>query len=231
MDELLEIGILPVIVTLLAFRIGQFFQQKTKSPLCNPILIAVILVLLFLTGTGMELGDYQQGTSLLSWLMTPATVCLAISMYEQFQVLRKSTPMILAGVAAGALSCLLTVLLFALAAGFDRTLTVSLLPKSVTTAIGVPLSQIAGGMDSITTAAIILTGITASVLGPGLCRLFRLTDEVSRGVAFGTAGHVIGTAKANELSALTGAVSSLSLVVAGLLTAVILPLAVQLLPQ
>lgn len=231
MHELLEIGILPVIVTLLAFRIGQFFQQKTKSPLCNPILIAVILVLLFLTGTGMELGDYQQGTSLLSWLMTPATVCLAISMYEQFQVLRKSTPMILAGVAAGALSCLLTVLLFALAAGFDRTLTVSLLPKSVTTAIGVPLSQIAGGMDSITTAAIILTGITASVLGPGLCRLFRLTDEVSRGVAFGTAGHVIGTAKANELSALTGAVSSLSLVVAGLLTAVILPLAVQLLPQ
>ena len=231
MDELLEIGILPVIVTLLAFRIGQFFQQKTKSPLCNPILIAVILVLLFLTGTGMELGDYQQGASLLSWLMTPATVCLAISMYEQFQVLRKSTPMILAGVAAGALSCLLTVLLFALAAGFDRTLTVSLLPKSVTTAIGVPLSQIAGGMDSITTAAIILTGITASVLGPGLCRLFRLTDEVSRGVAFGTAGHVIGTAKANELSALTGAVSSLSLVVAGLLTAVILPLAVQLLPQ
>lgn len=231
MDELLEIGILPVIVTLLAFRIGQFFQQKTKSPLCNPILIAVILVLLFLTGTGMELSAYQQGTSLLSWLMTPATVCLAISMYEQFQVLRKSTPMILAGVAAGALSCLLTVLLFALAAGFDRTLTVSLLPKSVTTAIGVPLSQIAGGMDSITTAAIILTGITASVLGPGLCRLFRLTDEVSRGVAFGTAGHVIGTAKANELSALTGAVSSLSLVVAGLLTAVILPLAVQLLPQ
>lgn len=231
MHELLEIGILPVIVTLLAFRIGQFFQQKTKSPLCNPILIAVILVLLFLTCTGMELGDYQQGTSLLSWLMTPATVCLAISMYEQFQVLRKSTPMILAGVAAGALCCLLTVLLFALAAGFDRTLTVSLLPKSVTTAIGVPLSQIAGGMDSITTAAIILTGITASVLGPGLCRLFRLTDEVSRGVAFGTAGHVIGTAKANELSALTGAVSSLSLVVAGLLTAVILPLAVQLLPQ
>lgn len=231
MHELLEIGILPVIVTLLAFRVGQFFQQKTKSPLCNPILIAVILVLLFLTGTGMELSNYQQGTSLLSWLMTPATVCLAISMYEQFQVLRKSTPMILAGVAAGALSCLLTVLLFALAAGFDRTLTVSLLPKSVTTAIGVPLSQIAGGMDSITTAAIILTGITASVLGPGLCRLFRLTDEVSRGVAFGTAGHVIGTAKANELSALTGAVSSLSLVVAGLLTAVILPLAVQLLPQ
>ena len=230
MHELLSISILPVLLTLLAFRLGQLLQQKTKSPLCNPILIAVILVLLFLTGTGMELGDYQQGTSLLSWLMTPATVCLAISMYEQFQILRKNIPVILAGVAAGAVSCLLTVVLFGLAIGFDRALTVSLLPKSVTTAIGVPLSQIAGGMTPITTAAIILTGITASVLGPSLCRLFRLTDEVSRGVAFGTAGHVIGTAKANEFSALTGAVSSLSLVVAGLLTAVILPLTVQFIP-
>ena len=98
------------------------------------------------------------------------------------------------------------------------------MPKSVTSAIGVPLSAINGGIQSITTAAIILTGILASVMGPVLCRVFRLKDEISRGVAFGTAGHVIGTAKANEFSPLTGAVSSLSLVVAGLLTAVVLPL-------
>ena len=223
MTELLSIGILPVLLTLLAFRLGQILQAKTKSPICNPILVAVILVLLFLKGTGMELSSYQQGASMLSWLMTPATVSLAISMYEQFQVLRKNTPVILAGVAAGAVSCLVMVLLFCSLVGFDRALTVSLLPKSVTTAIGVPLSQIAGGMASITTAAIILTGITASILGPWLCKLFRLTDDISRGVAFGTAGHVIGTAKANELSQLTGAVSSLSLATAGLLTAAILP--------
>lgn len=224
MTDLLSIGILPVLVTLLAFRAGQFLQQKTKSPLCNPILVAVILVLGFLGLTGMELKTYQTGAAFLSWLMTPATVCLAISMYEQFQILRRNTPVILAGVAAGAVSCLAMVLGLCLLFGFDRSLTVSLLPKSVTTAIGVPLSQIAGGLSSITTAAIILTGITASVLGPALCKLFRLTDEISRGVAFGTAGHVIGTAKANEQSQLTGAVSSLSLVVAGLLTAVVLPI-------
>ena len=229
MADLLSIGILPVLLTLLAFRLGQFIQAKTKSPVCNPILIAVILVLLFLKGTGMELATYQKGASMLSWLMTPATVCLAISMYEQFQVLRKNTPMILAGVAAGAISCLILVIGFGMLAGFDRELTVSLLPKSVTTAIGVPLSELAGGMTPITTAAIIFTGIIANILGPGLCKLFRLTDEVSRGVAFGTAGHVIGTAKANELSALTGAVSSLSLVVAGLLTAILLPLAASFL--
>ena len=230
MADLLTVCILPVLLTLMAFRLGQILQQKTKSPNCNPILVAVILVLLFMNGTGMELSAYQQGASLLSWLMTPATVCLAISMYEQYQVLRKNVPMIMAGVAAGALSCLLIIALFCTVVGFDRTLTISLLPKSVTTAIGVPLSQIAGGTASITTAAIILTGITASVLGPGLCKLFRLTDEISRGVAFGTAGHVIGTAKAGELSKLTGAVSSLSLVIAGLLTALILPVAAGFLP-
>ena len=224
MTEILSISILPVLLTLLAFRLGQILQQKTKSAVFNPILVAVILVLLFLKGTGMGLSAYQQGASMLSWLMTPATVCLAISMYEQFQILRKNTPVILAGVAAGAVSCLVMVLLFGILVRFDRTLTLSLLPKSVTTAIGVPLSQIAGGTASITTAAIILTGITASILGPWLCRLFNLTDDISRGVAFGTAGHVIGTAKANELSRLTGAVSSLSLVIAGLLTALLMPL-------
>ena len=227
MTGFLEISLLPVLVTFLAFRAGQLIQGKLKSPLCNPILIAVVLVLLFLTVTGMELPAYQSGMSFISWLMTPATICLAVSMYEQYQVLKKNTPMILVGVAAGAVSCLVMVLLFSMAFGFDRELTVSLLPKSVTTAIGVPLSQMAGGLPSITTAAIILTGITASVLGPSLCRLFRLTNKVARGVAFGTAGHVIGTAKATELDPLTGAVSSLSLVVAGLLTAIVLPILVN----
>lgn len=229
MTDLLSIGILPVLLTLLAFRLGQFIQAKTKSPICNPILIAVVLVLIFLKLSGMELASYQTGASMLSWLMTPATVCLAISMYEQFQILRKNTPMILAGVAAGAISCLVLVPLFGALAGFDRVLTLSLMPKSVTTAIGVPLAQMADGMTPVTTAAIILTGIAANILGPWLCKLFRLTDDISRGVAFGTAGHVIGTAKANELSKLTGAVSSLSLVVAGLLTAVLFPLAASFL--
>ena len=224
MTQLLQISLLPVLLTLLAFRAGQWIQNKLKSPLFNPILVAVILVLLFLSATGMELASYQAGISYLSWLMTPATICLAVSMYEQYQILKKNTPMILAGVAAGAIACLITVLGLCLLFGFDRELTVSVLPKSVTTAIGVPLSQMSGGLPSITTAAIILTGITANVLGPALCKLFRLTDKIAQGAAFGTAGHVLGTAKATELDPLTGAVSSLSLVVAGLLTAIVLPL-------
>lgn len=223
MGELLNIPIFPVVLTLIAYQAGAALQKKLKSPLCNPILIAVILVLLFLSVTGLELEAYQAGTSLMSWLMTPATVCLAISMYEQLQILRKRFAVLLAGVAAGVVSCLIMVLLFCLLFRFDLELTASLLPKSVTTAIGVPLTQMIGGLPAVTTAAIIFSGITASILGPGLCRLFRLTDKVSQGVAFGTSGHVIATAKAVELDPLIGAASSLSLVVAGLLTAAVLP--------
>lgn len=229
MTELLNLELTSLVLTLLAFRLGQWLQSKTKSPLFNPILVAVVLVLLFMALTGLENGTYQAACGRISWLMTPATVCLAIPMYEQLQILRKNIGAIVAGVAAGTVSCLIFVLVYALAWGFDRELTVSLLPKSVTSAIGVPLSVLSGGVASVATAAIILTGIVAAVLGPVLCKLFRLEDPVARGVAFGTAGHVIGTSKANELSALTGAVSSLSLVVAGLLTAVVFPLVTALL--
>ena len=224
MTELLKLEMTSVLLTLLAYQAGLLLQKKTKSPLCNPILVGVVLVLGFMGLTGLENGTYQAANVRLSWLMTPATVCLAIPMYEQVQVLKKNWQAMAAGIAAGALSCLVMVLVWGILFRFEPALTISLLPKSVTSAIGVPLSGLNGGIQSITTAAIILTGILASVMGPMLCKLFRLKDEISRGVAFGTAGHVIGTAKANELSPLTGAVSSLSLVVAGLLTALVMPL-------
>ena len=227
MHELLNLELTSVLLTLLAYQAGAWLQKKTKSPVCNPILIGVVLVLLFMALTGLENKTYQAANVRLSWLMTPATVCLAIPMYQQLEILKKNWKAMVAGIAAGALSCLGMVLLWGVLFRFDRELTISLLPKSVTSAIGIPLSAINGGIQSITTAAIILTGILASVMGPVLCKLFRLKDEISRGVAFGTAGHVIGTAKANEFSLLTGAVSSLSLVVAGLLTAVVLPLLLQ----
>ena len=228
MTDLLAISVLPVSLTLIAFLAGQKLQKKFRSPLLNPILISVILVLIFLSFTGLPVADYKAGMGTLSWLLTPATICLAVPMYEQFQILKKNLPMILAGVAAGAVSCLIMVAGFGILVNFESILTISLMPKSITTAIGVALSEMMGGMPGVTTAAIVFTGIFASIMGPAFCRLFRLTDEVARGVSFGTAGHVIGTSKANELSPLTGAVSSLSLVVAGLLTAVILPLFVNL---
>lgn len=223
MKNLLSIEIFPLLLTLGAFQIGRLCQQRWKKPIFNPTLIGMLLVIGFLLLTGMDPQGYTAGMGKLSWLMTPATICLAIPMYEQFQVLKKSLKAILAGVAAGAVSCMLVILILGTLLRFEEAILISLLPKSVTTAIGVSLSELFGGMGGVTTAVIIVTGIGGNMLGPVLCKLFGITDEIARGVAFGTSAHVIGTAKAGELSELTGAASSLSLVVAGLLTAILMP--------
>ena len=224
MTEFFAIGIFPLVLTLGAFQIGRLCQNKWKLPLFNPTLIGMILVILFLLATGMDTEVYTAGASKMSWLMTPATICLAIPMYEQFRVLKKNLKAIVLGVAAGAVSCLVILLGCGLLLGFDHSIIISLMPKSVTTAIGVPLSELFGGMGAVTTAAIIVTGIVGNMMGVTFCKWFRIIDEVAQGVAFGTSAHVIGTSKAGELSGLSGAVSSLSLVVAGLLTAVLFPI-------
>ena len=228
MSEILNITILPVVLTLFSYQLGVLCQKKFKLSLFNPILIGMIVVILSLKVTGLSTKTYQEGVKLLSWLMTPATVCLAIPMYEQVQTLRKNLKAILAGVAAGALGCLTTLLVFSLILCFDRNLTVSMLPKGVTAAIGVSLTELFGGTPSITTLGICVTGIGGNMFGKTFCKWFGITDEIAQGVAFGTGSHVIGTAKANEISPLCGAVSSLSLVVAGLMTALIMPVLVNL---
>ena len=223
MNQLLSIGILPVVLTLFAYQLGLLCQKKLKSPLCNPLLVAVILVILFLSATGMDRKSYQDGVKQLSWLMTPATISLAVPMYEQFQALRKNLKAIAAGVAAGTAVCLVLILGLALLFGYERSLTVSLLPKGITTAIGMTLAELYGGTPSIATLSIVITGILGNMFGTCFCKWFGITQPIAQGVAFGTGSHVIGTAKANELGPLTGAVSSLSLVVSGLLTAILFP--------
>ena len=227
MSDLRSIPILPVVLTLAAFYIGTLCQKKTKLSLFNPILVAAVLVIVTMKLTGISDSTYQWGMKNLSWLLTPATVCLAIPMYEQVQVLKKNLKAVVAGVAAGVVSCLSSLLLFSLLLGFGRNLTVSLLPKGITTAIGVTLTEMFGGTPSITTLGILVTGICGNMFGKSFCKWFGITDEIAQGVAFGTGAHVIGTAKANEISSLCGAVSSLSLVTAGLMTALILPVLVN----
>lgn len=229
MTELLQMEIFSLVLTLTVFRIGQLCQKKWKLPLFNPTLIGMILLVAFLLLTGVDPEIYQAGAARISWLMTPATICLAIPMYEQFQVLKKNLKAIVVGVAAGALVCAGGLMLCGIALGLPESVVISLMPKSVTTAIGVPLSELFGGMGGVTTAAIIVTGITANMMGTTFCKWFGITHPVAQGAAFGTAGHVIGTAKASELGELAGAVSSLSLVTAGLLTALIFPILINFL--
>lgn len=213
----------PVVLTFGAFQIGLWCQKKWKTPLLNPVLIATVLVIGFLLATGYSNDTYQAGNALYQWLLTPATVCLALPLHRQLKILGKNLWAILAGITAGTITSLFCVFLLAKVFSLDRTLLVSLLPKSVTTAMGMALSEQLGGIGAISAAVIIVTGILGSLVGSMLCKLLRLKDPISQGVAFGTASHVIGTSRATELGALQGAVSSLSLAVAGILTAILMP--------
>lgn len=230
MTELLSgVSLFPLVLTIGSYQIGLWFRKKWNHPICNPILIAVILVILFLLLTGYPVETYQAGTSAIQWLLTPATVCLALPLYEHLKVLKKKPPAILIGVLAGTVTSLGCILLMCRLFSLEPQLSVSLLPKSITTAMGIVLSQQNGGILPLTTAVIIITGILGSLTGTTMCKLLRLKDPVAQGVAFGTASHVIGTTKATELGTLQGAVSSLSLTVAGILTAILFPLACSLL--
>lgn len=222
MTELLTgSGFFAIGLTVAAFCVGQVCQKKWKKAIFNPILSGAALVMLILWLLDVPVAQYQADCAPLTYLLTPATICLAIGFYQQLQRLKRHLPAILVGVVGGTLSSLLSVWLMAKWFGFQDALTVSLLPKSVTSAIGVALSEQAGGIGALTTAVIIITGIFGNVCGPLLIKVFRLEDPVSQGVAFGTASHVVGTSRAAEISPLVGAVSSLSLTLAGLITVIV----------
>lgn len=224
-EFLSSISLFPLVLTMGAFQIGLWCQKKWRSPIFNPILIAVILVIAVLLLTGYDVADYQAGTSYISWLLTPATVCLALPLYEQLKVLRKNLPAILTGVAAGTVSALVSIVLLSRLFSLDTAISVSLLPKSITTAMGIVLSEQNRGIPALTTIAIMITGILGSLTGSTLCRLLKLDDPIAQGAALGTASHVVGTTKATEMGPLQGAVSSLSLAIAGILTAILFPIA------
>ena len=224
MIELLsQTSLFALVLTLAAYELGLWLQKKVRSPLCNPILIAVALIIAFLLTFRIPVSTYQAGCSAFSWLLTPATVCLAVPLYEQLQTLRRNLPAIAVGVFAGTVVSIGCVALLCRLFQLDRVMLASLLPKSITTAMGIAVSAQMGGMVAVTTAVIIATGILGSVFGSMLCRVLRIREPIAQGVAFGTASHVIGTSRASQISELTGAVSSLSLVIAGILTALLCP--------
>ena len=228
MTEFLQsLTLFPLLLTLGSYQAGVFLQKKTKSPLCNPLLIATLLSIGVLLLTDFDLQLYQSGNSWITWLLTPATVSLAVPLYVQLKVFKDELGAVLAGVAAGTATSLAFIAIVCGLLGLDRVLTVSMLPKSITTAIGLILSEEAGGIPALTSAAIVITGILGNLTGSFLCKVLKITDPIAQGVGFGTASHVIGTSRAMEVDPLTGAVSSLSLAVAGILTALVFPLVLQ----
>lgn len=207
-----------VFVTLAAYFVGLKVKKKTGLAIMNPLLIAIVLVMLLLRGLDIDYAAYNQSARLVSSLLTPATVCLAVPLYEQLQLLKRHKAAILTGVISGVLTSLVCVLVLAMLFRLDHAAYVTLLPKSITTAIGMGVSEQLGGHVSITVAVIIITGVIGNMIAESVCRAFHITEPIARGVAIGTASHAIGTTKAMEMGEVEGAMSSLSIVVAGVLT-------------
>ena len=209
-----------VTISLGGYALGLMLKKRWKCGICNPLLISVIVTIIAILLLGVDYESYNQSAQYLSYLLTPATVCLAIPLYQQIVLLKKNMMAILLGIIAGVLSSLGSVLALSFVFGLEHEYYVTLLPKSITTAIGMGVSEELGGIVTITVAVILITGIFGNVMGETICKLFHIYEPIAVGLAFGTSSRAVGTAKALELGEIEGAMSSLSIAVAGILTVI-----------
>ena len=207
-----------VTLSLVAYLIGTLLKKKFKLGIFNPLLISIVVSIVVLVVGKVDYYTYNEGAKYLSWLLTPATVCLAIPLYEQWGLLLKNFKAVMLGLVAGTITSLTTVLALALICGLSHEEYVTLLPKSITTAIGMGVSEELGGYVTITVAVIIITGVLGNIFGELICKIFKIDEPISRGLAFGASSHAIGTAKALEIGEVEGAMSSLAIAVSGILT-------------
>ncbi|HJC11161.1 MAG TPA: LrgB family protein [Candidatus Blautia merdigallinarum] len=206
------------VLSFLAYEIGLLLKKRFKLAILNPLLIGILCVMGALAVLRVDYDQYNSGAQYISYLLTPATVCLAVPLYEQLTLLKKNFKAVAAGIFSGTLASLGSVYLLSRLFHLNHEQYVTLLPKSITTAIGMGVSQELGGVVTITVAVIIITGILGNVIAEGVCKVFRIHEPIAKGLALGTASHAIGTAKAMEMGPVEGAMSSLAIAVAGLLT-------------
>ncbi|MBR5596248.1 MAG: LrgB family protein [Lachnospiraceae bacterium] len=230
MNELLSESLFfGMILSLLAYKIGFEIQKKWKKVFLNPLLIAIVIIIAFLLITGISYETYQYGAKYLSYFLTPVTVCLAVPLYKQMEILRKNTTAILISIVIGCLVHAGVLIAVALICKMDQQLLFSVMSKSVTTAIALGVTGEIGGIQGITVIGVMVAGISGAVLGPSILKWFHITEPVAQGLAMGSASHAIGTSKAIEIGEIQAAMSSLAIVVTGILTVVIVPWVVSLL--
>ena len=217
-EFLVDSAFFGAVLSLAAYEAGILIKKRFRLALFNPLLIATIAVIAVLAILKVEYRHYNESAKYISYLLTPATVCLAVPLYQQIELLKKNLKAVIGGITAGVLASLLSIFLLARLFSLSHEQYVTLLPKSITTAIGMGISEELGGIQTITVAVIIITGIFGNVTAEFICRFFRIHNPVARGLAIGTASHAIGTAIAMEMGEIEGAMSSLAIAVAGLLT-------------
>ena len=209
-----------VLLCLLSYQAGVFLRQKTKIAAFNPLLISIIIVIFVLVMFNIKFEDFYKGSKYISFLLTPATVALAIPLYSKLTLLKSNFKAIMSGLIAGVLISLILIFVMSLLFGLSHENYVSMLPKSITTAIGIGVSEELGGVSTITTAVIIVTGVFGNVSADIVYKVFNITNPIAKGIGLGSSAHAIGTSKALEMGETEGAMSSLSIAVAGIITVI-----------
>lgn len=228
LNEFLSTPLFGILLSLVAFQIGILLYKKTHSSLFNPLLVGFVLVILFLFYFRIDFETYNVGGDYVSFFLGPSTVVLAVPLYKKIQLLKSDAFPIITGISAGCIAGISSILVLSIIFDLDKVITSSLVPKSVTTPIGIEISKQIGGLPAITVAAIVVTGIIGTVLGPFICRSLRIKDSVAVGIAIGTASHALGTTRAIELGETEGAMSGLAIGIAGIITVFLAPVMIYL---
>ncbi len=221
MKESISSPLFALLISILAYEIGIFINKKTRIAFLNPLMIAIVLVIGALLALHIPLEDYKKGGDFISLFLTPATVILAVPLYKNINSLKKDYVAILGGVIIGSVTAILSVWAMSKAFGLSKELIASLVPKSITTPLGIELSTQMKGIPSVTVAAIIITGIFGAVFAEWLLKVCKITDKTAKGIAIGTSSHALGTTKAVDLGETEGAMSGLAIGLAGLVTVIV----------
>ncbi|MFL0252990.1 LrgB family protein [Clostridium neuense] len=229
MNELIHTSLFSILISLIAFEIGLFLYRKTKLPIFNPLLISIAIVIFILKSLNITLNEYNSGGQFISFFLGPSTVILAVPLYKKIDLLKKNIVPILLGISIGSIIGMISIAIMCHIFKLSAAIDLSLLPKSVTTPIGQSVSKQIGGIPAVTVAAIVLTGVFGAIVGPLVFKLFKIKDPVAMGIALGTSSHAIGTTKAIEIGETQGAMSSLSIGIAGLIIVIFAPIIVKLL--
>ena len=230
MKTIIESPYFGILLSLVMYMIGLKVAQKVKTPLANPLLIAMILVMAFLKAFNISYETYNNGAKYISFLIAPATVAMIINLYKNIDLLKKNIVPVLVGVTAGVLTSILSVYLMAKLFGLDNQLRASIMPKSLTTAIGSAISEEYGGIVPITIVCMVISGIGGAVVAPTVMKIVKVEDPVAQGVGIGTTSHAVGTSRALQMGEIQGAMSGLSIALAGFISVILIPIIVRLIP-
>lgn len=217
-----------IILSFAAYEIGKWINQKLKTPLANPLLIAILLIIGFLSITGIDYEYYKKGGDFIAFFIAPATVAMVLDLYANIETLKKNIIPIFVGVGSGTIFSFIIAMFLSKIFQIDRDLISSLLPQSVTTAIAISLSDEYQGIIGLTAIAVVIRGVSGAVFAPLVMKIFKIKDPVAQGVAIGTSSHAVGTSQARLMGEVQGAMSGLSIAVAGITAVIIMPIAMKL---